>query len=374
MTACDSRPIRLARLLPTAALVLALAGACAGQSQERYTANIAVFGTVVEITLREIEAERAEKAVGEITREFQTMHRQWHPWNPGPLVEINRSLARGEPAEVPESLAPLIVESRELYRQSDGLFNPAIGGLLELWGFQSSTLPEGPPPSEAEIAEWVEHAPSMDDLRLEGRTLHTTNPAVQLDFGGYAKGYAIERAIDILAEHGIDNGIVNAGGDLAVIGTAGGRPWRTGIRHPEGDRGQLLASLAVHSGEGVFTSGNYERFRADEDVRYSHILDPRTGWPVDGITSVTVVHDNAGLADAAATALVVAGTEQWQRIAAQMGIDHVMLVDDDGTVWMTPEMEQRVDFERQPESIRIRRTEIGSPDHPDNLSNDEKSS
>lgn len=333
------------RLLTAAAVILLLIACVDSSSQDgEHTAGIAVFGTVVEVTLRAVDGEQAEAAVAAITRDFQAMHHQWHPWNPGPLVDLNRALAHGNTGEVPDSMIPLIIGSTELYRRSDGLFNPAIGGLLELWGFHSSTRPQGPPPSAEAIQRWVESTPSMDDLQLDGNQLRSGNPAVQLDFGAYAKGHAVDQAIAHLVERGIEHAIVNAGGDLRAIGDAGGRPWRVGVRHPEGDRGEILATLEIAHGEAVFTSGHYERFREDEGIRYSHILDPRTGWPVDRITSVTVVHDNAAVADAAATALVVAGPDHWQRIARQMGIRFVMLVDDTGTIHMTPEMEQRIEF------------------------------
>jgi thiamine biosynthesis lipoprotein len=116
----------------------------------------------------------------------------------------------------------------------------------------------------------------------------------------------------------------------------------------------VLAALEVSGDESVFTSGNYERYREHEGVRYNHILDPRSGMPVDGVTSVTVIHDNGAVADAAATALVVAGPDEWHRIARQMGIKYVMLVDDKGVVYMNPRMQQRVQFqETPPADIRL---------------------
>jgi len=304
-----------------------------------------VFGTMVGITLYGVEEEVEQTAVSRITQDFQRMHHDWHAWEPGPLVDINQALAQGQSIRVIPSLIPIIEQSRELSRQSEGLFDPAIGGLLNLWGFQSSVRPNGPPPDDAAIARWVKAAPRMDDLTLDGDMLSSSNPAVQLDFGAFAKGYAVDLAIERLRELGIENAIVNAGGDLRAIGSKGGEPWRVGVRHPQG--GGVLATIEVSGDESVFTSGNYERYREHEGVRYTHILDPRTGMPVNGITSVTVLHDNGAVADAAATALVVAGTQDWERIAARMGISHVMLVDDEGGIHMSPAMRERVQFQEQ---------------------------
>lgn len=308
--------------------------------------QIYVFGTLVDITLFGADKEAQQKAIATITQDFQQMHHDWHAWKPGPLVEINNAIAAGKPVRVIPSLIPIIKQSTELSRQSDALFDPAIGGLLHLWGFQQDDRPNGPPPSKAAIEKWVRAAPRMDDITLKGDILTSSNRAVQLDFGGFAKGYAVDLAIDRLREFGIKNAIINAGGDLRAIGSKAGKPWRVGIRHPQGKG--VLASLEVSGDESVFTSGNYERYREYEGVHYAHILDPRTGMPVNGVTSVTVIHDNGAVADAAATALVVAGPKDWHRIAKQMGIKYVMLVDDAGVVYMNPAMQKRVQFQDPP--------------------------
>jgi thiamine biosynthesis lipoprotein len=323
-------------------LILLLFTACSRTPQSE-TVEIYVFGTLATITVWDTEPAARDAAMAEITQTFQQMHHEWHAWNPGPLVDINQAIARGEQGiGVLSSIAELITRSQRLYRQSDGLFNPAIGGLLQLWGFQGDGRPSGPPPDKQAIARWVAAAPGMDDISLTDGLLNSSNTTVQLDFGAFAKGVAVDRAIEILRAHSIDNAIVNAGGDLRAIGSKGMSPWRVGIRHPQGKG--VLAALEVKGDESIYTSGNYERYREYEGVHYAHILDPRTGMPVVGITSVTVIHQNGGVADAAATALVVAGVKDWYRIALQLGIEYVMLVDDAGTVYMNPAMQQRVEF------------------------------
>lgn len=327
-------------------IALGMLAGCTESQQNANTYQVYVFGTLVDITVWGADPGQEERAVAAITQDFQRMHHEWHAWKPGPLVEINRALAAGQPVKVIPSLIPIIMQSTALSGQSEGLFDPAIGGLLNLWGFQSDGRPQGPPPDKNAIAKWVEAAPRMSDLILEGDTLRTTNLAVQLDFGAFAKGYAVDLAIERLREFGIGNAIVNAGGDLRAIGSKDGKPWRVGIRHPQGQG--VLAALEISGDESVFTSGNYERYREHEGVRYNHILDPRTGMPVVGVTSVTVIHDNGAVADAAATALVVAGPAEWHRIARKMGIKYVMLVDDAGVVYMNPAMQRRVEFQDGP--------------------------
>ncbi len=340
-------------ILPLLAALLFLVGGCSAErNEELYRQQAYVFGTIVDISIWGSDRELAERAVDAVARDFQRMHYEWHAWEPGPLTELNAAIASGGRGEVVPSLRPLIAQSRVLYERSEGLFNPAIGGLLRLWGFQSSERPNGPPPREEAIAGWVALAPGMDDVILEEGGLTSRNRAVQLDFGAFAKGYAVDLAIERLRALGVENAIVNGGGDLRAIGRPGKRPWRVGIRHPQGQG--VLAALEVQGDESVFTSGNYERYNEFEGVRYTHILDPRTGMPVKGITSVTVIHDNGAEADAAATALVVAGVEAWHRIARKMGMKYVMLVDEAGAVHMDPAMAARVIFqEPRPVDVRI---------------------
>jgi len=323
-------------------IAVLLLGGCSKQ-EPLYTEQLFVFGTLVEFSIWGVEPGQAREAVSAVAADFQRMHRDWHAWKPGALTAFNLAVAAGEPAEVDAFVLPLIEESKQLYRRSEGLFNPAIGQLIALWGFHSDDRPSGPPPSKKAIAELVASHPTMDDIDIQGNVVRSRNPAVQLDFGAFAKGYAIDLAVRRLREKGIDHAIVNAGGDLRAIGRRGERPWRVGIRHPQGQG--LLASVETDGDDSVFTSGNYERYREHEGIRHSHIIDPRSGMPVEHVASVTVIHDNGAVADAAATALTVAGSGAWHRIAQGMGIEYAMLVDGQGTVYMNPAMARRVRFE-----------------------------
>lgn len=327
-------------------LVLVLS-ACGPPMPQTYQQTLYVFGTLVDVTVLGAPQQQAADGVAAVDRLFQRMHREWHAWKPGgELIVLNASLAAGQDFTVSDFLLPLLQQSKTLYRQSDGLFNPAIGRLVALWGFHSDELPSGPPPDAAAIAALVRARPGMDDLQIDGHRVHGSKPAVQLDLGGFAKGYALNRAVDLLRSRGVKNAIVNAGGDLCVAGRHGERPWHIGIRHPQG-RG-VIAALDVADGECVLTSGNYERYREYNDRRYAHIIDPRSGWPVEHVASATVIHADGGVADAAATALTVAGPSDWQRIAKRMGLRYVMLVDERGTVYASKAMADRLRFEGKP--------------------------
>ena len=245
----------------------------------------------------------------------------------------------------------MIRRSQPLEAETGGRFNPAIGALIRLWGFHTSDYPiVGPPPSQDQINEMLGHHPSSNDIHIDGLQLTSDNPAVQLDFGGIAKGYSVDLTIELLRSLGIDNAIVNAGGDLRAMGTHGDRPWRVAVRKPGGGS---VGSVQVQGDEAIFTSGNYERFRQDQHERYPHILDPSTGWPAKDIASVTLITDEGILADAAATALVVAGLDGWPEVARALDLQQIAVVDANGTVYLTPAMEKRLQFSDDVERVIV---------------------
>jgi len=326
------------RLLFAAILLIS---ACAEPPDEQ-RAEFYVFGTLVDVTTWGAPKEAAREAFSRLQERFQQMHEQWHAWEPGLLTEINRGFASGLPVMASPDIAEMVRLSQYVEERSGGRFNPAIGGLIGLWGFHTSDFPIiGPPPSPSSIEEWVEQHPSSLDIRLDGTTLSSSNPAVQLDFGGIAKGYAIDLACETLKSLGIENAIVNAGGDLRVMGAHGSRPWRIAVRDPSGG---IIGTIESVADEAIFTSGNYERFRQDNENRYPHILDPRTGWPVRDVASVTVIAGSGGIADAAATALIVAGLDDWVEVARSLELDQVLLVDEEGKAYLTAEMAERITF------------------------------
>ncbi|MDD3610067.1 MAG: FAD:protein FMN transferase [Halothiobacillaceae bacterium] len=302
-----------------------------------------LFGTEVELAVESASPREGEMALSEVVERFTGMNRDWHAWKPGALSRLNARLAAGEMAEVDTELASLIDGARALSARSGGLFNPALGELIALWDFQSDTQTRRAPPEAAQIAALCAHAPRMDALHIEatadGARIHSASPHVRLDFGGYAKGVALDRALDQFAGRGLGNAVVNLGGNLAVSGRRQGRPWRIGVRHPQGEG--VIAALEVEGRAAVVTSGTYERYREWNGERYPHIIDPRTGYPARHIASATVLHPEGGLADAAATALVVAGPQDWPRIARAFGIREALVVDETGAVQLTPAMARR---------------------------------
>jgi thiamine biosynthesis lipoprotein len=313
-------------------------------SEEMY-----VFGTLVGVDVLSRNTTAARAAIADVSRAFTRQNRDWHAWKPGALGDLNRALAAGRAHEVDPDLLPLLHEARELARASGGLFNPAIGRMVGLWGFHNDEMPVGAPPHAAAVAELVAAAPSMDDLMFDGHRVGSRNPHVQIDLGGHAKGVALNQALDRLATLGYGNALVNLGGNLAVSGSRGDRPWRIGVRHPQGEG--AIATLEVGGRMAVVTSGTYERYRQHGDRRYPHIIDPRSGQPATHVVSATVLHPDAARADVAATALVVAGAKAWPEVARSLGVSDVMIVDEAGRVQLTPGMAGKVQFVGKPASV-----------------------
>lgn len=337
-------------LIAVIALCALVLSAC-DRADPVYNTRFLAFGTLTDISIIGVTRKRAELVSAIVEEDFETMHKAWHAWNPGPLAYLNDSLAQGKSFVAPPAVLPLLEQSRRLAIASDHLFNPAIGQLIKLWGFQSDNPQCSQPPENEKIQTLVKANPRITDIEINGLLMRSLNPSVKLDFGAIGKGYGIDLAINRLKELGIENAIVNSGGDLRAIGSRDGQPWRIAIRSPTG--GGVFGFVEVVGDESVFTSGDYERNYQWKGELYHHIIDPRTGYPAKGTSSITVIHGDATTADAAATALFVAGPDHWPEIAAKMGIRHVLLIDAEGVVHMTPDMEKRIHMLKQDHSVKI---------------------
>lgn len=323
-------------------LTLTLA-ACNNSKEQLYEEQVFALGSLINISIWDVDPILARQAGAELARDFQHIHNTWHAWRPSELTRINEALANNVEVAIDPGMIELIQRATELSQTSGDLFNPAIGRLVALWGFLNDDPSSNSPPDPAALADLVTKRPVMSDLRIEGNRLRSTNPAVRLVFGAIGQGYAADRALAQLQKLGIQNAMVDVSGDIGVLGQRGKRPWRVGIRDSQGKG--VIATLEIHDGESIVTSGTYGRFFEYEGKRYHHIIDPRTGYPAVGAVSVTVLHNDVTTADAAATALLIAGPDQWHAVARAMGLKHVMLIDDTGAVHIDPALAERIRFE-----------------------------
>lgn len=328
-------------------LVLALSG-CGERLP--YKQQSYVFGTLVEVTIQGEPEDKAKRVAEHVLRTFDEMHRTLHAWEPSTLERFNAQLAKATPAkpargEVPAELLPILQDAARYAVQSDHLFNPAIGGLIGLWGFQTDVY-EPDVPSQEEIDKLVQARPRLTDIHIEGNRFENANPAVRIDLGGYAKGYALDLAAAYLRREGVKNALVNIGGNIIALGRHGDRPWRVGIQHPR--RAGAIATLELHDGEAIGTSGDYQRYFLVDETRYCHLIDPRTGSPVRGVRAVTVLTRGAGagvLSDVASKPLFISGAQDWREMAKRMGIDQALFIAGDGSMQVTAPLASRLQWE-----------------------------
>ncbi|MFN6961437.1 MAG: FAD:protein FMN transferase, partial [Rhodocyclaceae bacterium] len=268
------------------ALLLAACGQPIPVAQEAF-----VFGTRVELQVVGVAEAQAHAALGEVLREFDRLHRAYHAWQPSELTALNDAIAAGRPHKVSAELAGLIRTAQSLAAQGEYLFDPGIGRLVALWGFHDDEFKPALP-DDAALQQLVAAKPSIADLEIDGDdTVSSKNRAVALDFGGYLKGVALDRAAAVLKARGIDNALINIGGNVLALGSKNGTPWRVGIRHPRVELAgeSVIATVELRDGEAIGTSGDYQRYFEIDGKRYCHLIDPRSGKPAQGTQAVTVL-------------------------------------------------------------------------------------
>jgi len=330
----------------TAALALALLfllAACA-KAPPLIQREAYVFGTRVEVSVWGESADKAQQALAAVLAEFDRLHRMLHAWQPSELTALNAAIARGErDIAVSPELTFILRGAAAIAAQSDQLFNPAIGGLVALWGFHSDEFKPRLPDTAA-LEAMVQARPRMSDLAIADNRVSSANRSVQLDLGGYAKGYALDRAAAILREMGVNNALINIGGNVMALGAKGKQPWRVGIQHPRA--AAPLATLELRDGEAVGTSGDYQRYFELDGRRYCHLLDPRSGRPAEGVQAVTVLitpRDGAGtLSDAASKPLFIADAGDWRGLARRLGVEHALRIDGGGVMHVTADFRERL--------------------------------
>lgn len=327
------------RALATGCLALICLVACGPRPPEFVEYRLVAMATSVEITLPAEASRQHPELIASIEAELGAFERDYYAWSDGELSRLNRALSSAGTFDASQAMADLIGRAKSVTAATNGAFDPGVGALVELWGFNDATRPPSTPPSAADITATLAAAGSIDDIGIDGTRLSAGGARFTLDLGGIAKGAAIDRIVAQIESLGIAPVLVNAGGDLRVVGEPEGRSWRIGIQHPRGNG--LLGTVTLAAGEAAFSSGDYERFYEKDGERLHHILDPRTGRPATHTQAVTVIAGDGTLADAAATALFVAGPDDWRAMAARLGIVLALRVGADGGIEMTPAMRDR---------------------------------
>jgi len=248
------------------------------------------------------------------------------------VSKVNR-LAGLEKLKVTEEIFNLTEEAVHYSQISEGAFDITIAPLMELWGSarKHNSMPD------KDVLEKTLKSVGYKNIGLDYKKLSIKflNINTKIDFGGIAKGYAIDRAKDILMSKGINNGLINLGGNIFALGSAPGRKnWKIGVYDPRG--GSRLLYTFKLTNRAISTSGSYERFFEIGGKRYSHIINPITGEPCQGIISVTVVLESAEEADALSTAIFVMGEERGLSLAKSIKDIEILILKEDGKMILYP--------------------------------------
>jgi FAD:protein FMN transferase len=265
----------------------------------------------------EADAATAQRALDVTRAECDRLDRKYSHYRDDSLIAEIADRAGGDAIDVDEETANLLDFAAELHRQSEGRFDITAGPLTRLWDLKSGRVPN------ANEIKTARARTGWDRVEWRRPNLRLPIAGMRLDLGGIVKEYAADRCAQLCREFGVHHGVVDLGGDLALIGSHGdGQLWQIGIKAPR-EAGQTAARIALAHG-GLATSGDYERVMIIDGKRYSHIVDPRSGFPVEGLASVSVLADSCLVAGAAATMAMLMGAdgETW---LSELGLPHLCI-------------------------------------------------
>lgn len=309
-----------------------------------YNTQSYVFGTLVDISIYGEPETEAQTISNEIIRNFQDLHNRLHAWRPSELKALNYGFSQSKtPVTIAPDIADMISDATTLSIQSKGAFNPAIGGLIEAWGFHNDEF-KPIKIDDNKIRKLVKNNPQMVDIVIHNGKVFSNNPNVQLDLGGYAKGYALDMALRYLRKQGVKNALVNIGGNIIALGKHGDKPWRVGIQNPR--QPSAIAMLDLESGWAIGTSGDYQRYFELKGKRYCHIIDPATGYPAQGVQAVTVLipaQVNAGtLSDVTSKPIFIATPYSRSDAAKAMGVENYLIIESADKIYASTAMAKRL--------------------------------
>lgn len=254
------------------------------------------------------------------------------------LIDINKA-AGVSAVNVPADIYPLFERAAFFAEKTDGAFNPVIGSVVKLWniGFENVRKP-----ADRDIKEALSRT-DYRDLQLTGAAVFLKKEGMKLDLGAIAKGFAADELSRIVKQAGIAHAVIDIGGTISTVGARpDGNLWNIGIRDPRVQQGQPVISAPVES-LSISTSGSYERYFEQDGVRYHHILDPATGYPVrNNLTAVSVFSDSATDADALSTACFVLGYEKAIKLLAELPGTEALFIFDDNSIHTTDGLKKHI--------------------------------
>ncbi len=309
--------------------ILAISGF--GQEQKYVTVHRALklMGSRFDITVVTVNEELGYINIDEAAAEVKRIEKMISSWNPNSETSLINKNAGIRPVEVSFELFKLIERAKQISEITDGAFDISYASLDHIWKFDGSMkyMPTG-----TEIKKSITKVGYHNIiLNKDAQTVFLKEKGMKISFGAIGKGYAADKAKELLVSKQVVAGIINASGDLTTWGTkASGKKWLIGIANPL-SKDKIFSWLPVLE-SSVATSGNYEKYVAFDGKKYSHIIDPRTGYPSTGINSVSIFAKSAELCDALATAVFIMGKNAGLSLINQLGGTEVILVDSDNKI------------------------------------------
>jgi thiamine biosynthesis lipoprotein len=297
------------------------------------------MGTVIEITLVGDHEEGAKNAALQAFQEIKRIEQLMSPWiDSSDVTRINQSAGK-EWVKVSPEMLRVIKKAQEISELSGGGFDITVGPLTQLWRMARE---RGIPPPAEELKQKLGLVNFRNVMIDQEEKVFLKKRGMSIDLGGIAKGYAVDRAFEVLRTLGYKNLIVNAGGDLRVGGSKLDQPWSIGIQDPRSSE-KIMATVTI-SDSAIATSGDYEKFFIYQGKRYHHIFNPKDGLPSDGCQSVTIICKEGMVADALATAVFVLGPEKGYVLCQKLkGVD-CLIVDKEGKIILAPGLKSRISF------------------------------
>lgn len=306
------------------------------QAQEPFKRTLKLMGNRFEITVVANDSVEANKYIDLAVEEISRIEKLISSWDSNSQTsEINRN-AGIKPVKVDRELYDLIERSIAISKITDSAFDISYASMDRIWKFDGSMTEM---PSEEEVKKSVAKVGYQNILlNTEDVSVFLKLPGMKIGFGAIGKGYAADMAKELLIKKGVVAGIINASGDMNTWGKQpNGNLWKVAITNPL-DKSKAFGLLPIKEG-AVVTSGNYEKFVTFNGQRYSHIIDPRTGYPTKGILSVTVFSSKAELADALATSIFVMGVETGIDRINQLAKTECIIIDDAGNIYKSENIE-----------------------------------
>lgn len=283
-----------------------------------------IMGTRVGVELWHNDPLIAQKAIQAVQTEMQRIDKSMSPFIESSEVSLINGEAAQHPVKISPELFTLIQKAQTIAAQSNGTFDITFASIGYLYDYRKHQHPDN------KIIKSKLSKINYKKILLdpESSTIFFKQQGVRIDLGGIAKGRAVDRCIDKLKNLGIQHALVSAGGDSRLIGDKRGKPWVTGIRHPR-HKGKYIAILPLEN-TAISTSGDYERFFIENDVRYHHIIQPETGKSATTSQSVTVLGPDSTTADALSTTLFILPTEKALKLINSLPLYEAIIINKEG--------------------------------------------